>query len=197
MTRNPFGASGLSLMQTRSRTVETRVVAGPKGTDPHTTDERIPAAFGAELRPPFFGPGRWAAPLNYAADVREGWITPERVEIPDATLSDGDETARSVCTPDEKLAIAQELDALGVASIEPGLPATPEDREVISTLAGMGLRAKVKPLVRVREDDVAHAIDSRADAMVLEFGINPYLLRIVYDTTPEELSARVIEYSRA
>ena len=44
---------------------------------------------------------------------------------------------------------------------------------------------------------MAHAIDSRADAMVLEFGINPYLLRIVYDTTPEELSARVIEYSRA
>jgi isopropylmalate/homocitrate/citramalate synthase len=129
--------------------------------------------------------------------VREHWIVPDRVEIHDVTLRDGEQTARIVFTPDEKVLLAQELDALGVASIEPGLPATPEDREVISTLAGMGLRAKVKPLVRVRDDDVAHAIDSGADAMVLEFGINPYLLQIVYDTTPEELTARVIEYSKA
>jgi 2-isopropylmalate synthase len=173
-------------MQASSRAVQTRVVA-----------RRIPTAFGVELRPPFFEPGRWVAPLNYATGVREHWIVPDRVEIHDVTLRDGEQTARIVFTPDEKVLLAQELDALGVASIEPGLPATPEDREVISTLAGMGLRAKVKPLVRVRDDDVAHAIDSGADAMVLEFGINPYLLQIVYDTTPEELAARVIEYSKA
>jgi len=150
-----------------------------------------------ELKPPFFERDRWVAPLNYLPEVREGWHVPGRVEIHDVTLRDGEQTARIVFTPEEKILIAQELDALGVGSIEPGLPATPEDREVISTLAGMGLRAKVKPLVRVREDDVQHAIECRAGAMVLEFGINPYLLKVVYGTTPDTLAAQVIEYSRA
>ncbi len=162
-----------------------------------STDRLPEPAFGAELGPPFFGRGRWAAPLNYLPEVRRAWVVPERVEIHDVTLRDGEQTARIVFRPEEKILIAQELDALGVASIEPGLPATPEDREVISTLSGMGLRAKVKPLVRVREDDVAHAIDCRADAMVLEFGINPYLLKVVYETTPETLADQVVEYSRA
>ena len=153
------------------------------------------SAFGTELKPPYFTPGRWVSALNFVPEVRAQWTVPKRVEIHDVTLRDGEQTARIVFTPQEKIEIAKELDALGVASIEPGLPATAEDREVISTLASMDLHAKVKPLVRVREDDVAHAIECRADAMVLEFGINPFLLKVVYGVTPDELAARVIEYS--
>jgi 2-isopropylmalate synthase len=157
----------------------------------------IEPAFGVELGSPFFGGDRWVSPLNFRPDVREGWLVPEGVEIHDVTLRDGEQTARIVFTAEEKILIAQELDMLGVASIEPGLPATPEDREVITTLASMGLRAKVKPLVRVRQEDVENAIECRADAIVLEFGINPYLLKIVYDTTPEKLASQVIDYSCA
>lgn len=184
-------------MQMPFARVQTRVVAGDIDPDRNSADQRVPPVFGVELRPPFFETGRWVAPLNSFPEVREGWVVPNRVEIHDVTLRDGEQTARVVFTPDEKIVLAQELDALGVASIEPGLPATAEDREVISTLAGLGLKAKVKPLVRVREEDVAHAIECHADAIVLEFGINPYLLKVVYETTPEKLAAQVIEYSRA
>lgn len=161
----------------------------------NSSDEAGLSAFGTELRPPYFTAGRWVSALNFLPEVRAQWTVPRRVEIHDVTLRDGEQTARIVFTPQEKIAIAKELDALGVASIEPGLPATAEDREVISALASMGLRAKVKPLVRVREEDVAHAIECRADAIVLEFGINPFLLKVVYDVTPAELAARVVEYS--
>ena len=117
--------------------------------------------------------------------MRAQWTIPKSVEIHDVTLRDGEQTARIVFTPQEKIEIAKELDALGVASIEPGLPATAEDREVISALASMDLHAKVKPLVRVRQEDVVHAIECHADAIVLEFGINPFLLKVVYGVTPD------------
>lgn len=154
-------------------------------------------AFGVALSGPYFGERRWVSPLNYLDEVRQAWKIPERVEIHDVTLRDGEQTPRVAFTPEEKVFLAQELDKLGVASIEPGLLATPEDREVTATLVKMGLRARVKPLVRVREDDVAHAIELRVPAMVLEFGINPYLLKYVYDTTPERLTDQIIEFSNA
>jgi 2-isopropylmalate synthase len=154
-------------------------------------------AFGTDLRLPYFERRRWVPAFNYLPEVRSEWVLPERVGIHDVTLRDGEQTARVVFTPSEKVAIALELDAIGVASIEPGLLATPEDREVIRTLAGMGLRAKVKPLVRVREEDVTHLIESGAPAMVLEMGVNPFLLETVYETTPTRLAGEIIEYSNA
>lgn len=159
------------------------------------SDAEGPVAFGNVLQMPYFGGGRWVSAFNHLAEVRSSWIVPDRVEIHDVTLRDGEQTARIAFTPAEKILIAQELDALGVASIEPGLPATAEDRGVIAELASMNLRAKVKPLVRVMKEDVDNAISSGAPAMVLEFGINPYLVKHVYETTPDELVSKVVEFA--
>jgi len=156
----------------------------------------VEPAFGVRLEPPYFEEGRWASPLNYLEEVRSQMDLPSRVNIHDVTLRDGEQTPRVAFTPEEKIFLAQELDRLGVSSIEPGLPATPEDRDVIRRLSSMGLRAKVVPLVRVREDDVKATLEAGANGMVLEFGINPYLLKHVYNTTPEKLIDQIAEYSR-
>jgi 2-isopropylmalate synthase len=156
----------------------------------------VPPAFGVELTGPYYTEDKWVSPFNFWEDLRGKTNFPANVRIHDVTLRDGEQTARIAFTPEEKVFLAGELDRLGVASIEPGLPATPEDREVIETLSEMDLKAKVVPLVRVREDDVRAALEARADGMLLEFGINPYLLKYVYDVTPEELTARISEYAR-
>ena len=156
----------------------------------------VEPAFGVRLEPPYFGEGRWVSPLNYWEEVRTQFDLPSRVHIHDVTLRDGEQTPRVAFTPEEKIFLAQELDRLHVSSIEPGLPATPEDREVIRRLASMKLQAKIVPLVRVREEDVKVAIETKADGMVLEFGINPYLLKYVYNITPEKLIDQIAEYSR-
>ncbi|MEW6045949.1 MAG: hypothetical protein AB1609_05635 [Bacillota bacterium] len=158
--------------------------------------KRVEPAFGVKLEPPYFDEGRWVSPFNYWPEVREQMHLPSQIRIHDVTLRDGEQTPRVAFTPQEKIFLAQELDKLGVASIEPGLPATPEDREVIRTLAGMGLRAKIVPLVRVREEDVKATLEANADGMLLEFGINPYLVKYVYDTTPDALIDQIAEYSR-
>jgi len=158
--------------------------------------EKLEPAFGVSLEGPYFAPGRWASPLNYLPDVRQTMTLPQRLTIHDVTLRDGEQTARVAFTVEEKLHLALEMDRLGIPSIEPGLPATEEDREVIRTLSGMKLRARVTPLVRVREDDLEAAIAAGAPAMVLEFGINPYLVKYAYNLTPETLIDRIVEFSR-
>ncbi len=156
---------------------------------------RVPPAFGVALEEPYFTDEKWVAPLNFAPEFRQETTFPQQVRIHDVTLRDGEQTARIAFTPEEKIFLAQQLDQLGVASIEPGLPATPEDREVIRTLAGMGLSAQIVPLVRIKEEDVTATLEAKADGMLLEFGINPYLLEHVYGTTPAELTARIREYA--
>ena len=122
--------------------------------------------------------------------------TADKIRLHDVTLRDGEQTARIAFTPEEKLYIAQELDKLGVASIESGLPATPEDIEVIKTLSSMSLKAKIVPLVRIMESDVKAAIDAKADGMLLEFGINPHIMKYVYKKDPKSLVQEIKEYAK-
>lgn len=149
--------------------------------------QTLEPAFGVELRAPAFNEDRWVSPLNWAPELRKQIDAPQRVLIHDVTLRDGEQTARIAFTPEEKIFLAQELDKLGVHSIEPGLPVTPEDRDVIRTLSKMGLKAKIVPLARVMESDVDATLEADADGMVLEFGLNPYLMKYVYKTGPDKL----------
>jgi len=158
--------------------------------------KHLEPAFGVKLGAPYFDGEKWVSPFNFLPEVLNQMHLPSKVYIHDVTLRDGEQTPRVSFTPEEKIFIAQELDKLGVSSIEPGIPATPEDIEVIRTLAGMRLRAKIVPLVRIREEDVKASIEAKADGMLLEFGINPYLVKYVYNTTPEALIEQIAEYSR-
>jgi 2-isopropylmalate synthase len=161
------------------------------------TKQIIEPAFGVGLNEPAFSDDRWVSPLNWLPEVQDQLNTPDRVLIHDVTLRDGEQTARIAFTPEEKIAIALELDKLGVYSIEPGLPATVEDREVIKTLSEMNLRANIVPLARVNEQDVRGAIDAKADGMLLEIGLNPFILRDVFKTSPDEVIERVAEFAQA
>ncbi len=159
--------------------------------------KKIEAAFGVELSPPYYDDSKWVSPFNWWPEIREQITEHKKVNIHDVTLRDGEQTARIAFTPDEKIFLARELDRLGVYSIEPGLAATAEDQEVIKTLSQMGLNAKIVPLVRVKEEDVKATLEAKADGMLLEFAINPYLLKHVYKISPESLIDAVVDFSKA
>lgn len=159
--------------------------------------KNIEPAFGVELKEPYYNKDRWVSPLNELPEIKEKMDYPEKVHIHDVTLRDGEQMAGIAFTPEEKIFIAKELDKLGVHSIEPGLPVTPEDIEVITELSKMDLNTKIVPLVRVKESDVKAAIDAKADGMLLEFGINPYVVRDIYNTNPDALIDQIVEYSKA
>lgn len=81
---------------------------------------------------------------------------PQRsIVIDDTTLRDGEQSAGVAFTLDEKLAIARDLDALGVPELEIGIPAMGvEEREDIRALTTLGLNAKLLVWSRMRAYDI-------------------------------------------
>ncbi|MBI2881017.1 MAG: hypothetical protein HYY21_05485 [Candidatus Tectomicrobia bacterium] len=111
----------------------------------------------------------WVGPLNYAEEVRGRLDLPDRVEIHDVTLRDGEQTPGVVFRIEEKLEIARALDDLGVDRIEGGMPAvSAEDAKAIEEMARMGLRARLMAFCRATPADVDLSLKLGADGVIIE-----------------------------
>ncbi len=64
----------------------------------------------------------WVSPYDFVDGVRDELEIPEKVEIHDATLRDGEQTPGVVFRKNDKVRIAQMLDEAGVERIEAGMP---------------------------------------------------------------------------
>jgi 2-isopropylmalate synthase len=83
----------------------------------------------------------------------------DRVQIFDTTLRDGEQSPGATMNVEEKLAIARQLDHLGVDVIEAGFAASSEgDFESVRRVAATVTRPIVLSLARTREQDVDRAI---------------------------------------
>ncbi|MDK2835194.1 MAG: methanogen homocitrate synthase, partial [Methanolobus sp.] len=87
-------------------------------------------------------------------------LKPLDIEICDVTLRDGEQTPGVVFTREEKIALATELDAVGVEIIESGFPVVSSDEKaIVKEIANMGLKAKTCCLSRSVISDVETAVD--------------------------------------
>jgi 2-isopropylmalate synthase len=85
---------------------------------------------------------------------QEDWV-----RIFDTTLRDGEQSPGCTMNVDEKILIAQQLDALGVDVIEAGFAAaSPGDLEAVRCVAGAVERPVVLSLARTREGDIDRAL---------------------------------------
>src|SRR2546425_720590 len=109
----------------------------------------VSGAMGRAVRGPRCFPGR--------AGVKE--TTMDRVQIFDTTLRDGEQSPGATMNVEEKLAIARQLEHLGVDVIEAGFAASSEgDFESVRRVAEAVTKPIVLSLARTREQDVDRAI---------------------------------------
>jgi 2-isopropylmalate synthase len=85
--------------------------------------------------------------------------TPERVQIFDTTLRDGEQSPGATMNVEEKLMMARQLEKLGVDVIEAGFAASSEgDFEAVSKVAAAVKRPIVLSLSRTREADISRSL---------------------------------------
>ena len=142
----------------------------------------------------------WVSPYNFHPEVTGELDLPEKVEIHDATLRDGEQTPGLVFSVEEKVAIAKKLDEVGIDRIEAGMPAvSPQDFEAIKQISALGLKAKIYTFARAMTADIDKAVECGADGVIIEVPIGYPKLKYQFNWTWEDVlkkSADVINYAK-
>ena len=142
----------------------------------------------------------WVSPYNFHPEVTGELNLPEKVEIHDATLRDGEQTPGLVFSIEEKVAIAKKLDEVGIDRIEAGMPAvSPQDFEAIKQISALGLKAKIYTFARAMTADIDKAVECGADGVIIEVPIGYPKLKYQFNWTWEDVlkkSADVINYAK-
>ena len=119
-----------------------------------------------------------------------------RVIIFDTTLRDGEQSPGATMTFEEKLEVADLLDAMGVDVIEAGFPIASEgDFEAVSAIAKRVKRASVAGLARAAIKDidrcgeaVRHAVRPRIHTFI---STSPLHMKYKLQKDPEEVLAMI------
>ncbi len=143
----------------------------------------------------------WVSPYNCIPEVRSKMDLPQRVQIHDATLRDGEQTPGVVFSIADKIAIAEKLDEIGVDRIEAGMPAVSEmDFQAIKEISKLGLRAKIYTFARAINADIDKALECGCHGVIVEVPIGYPKLKYQFKWTWEDVlrkSVGVINYAKS
>ena len=111
----------------------------------------------------------WVSAANFEEEITKEWKFPEKIEILDTTLRDGEQEPGIILTIEDKVEIAKKLDAAGVHRIEAGCPMTSDaDAEAIRQICALGLKADIYCFVRGVLSDMDVAKACGVDGVIIE-----------------------------
>ena len=102
----------------------------------------------------------YVSELNFLNEVVKQYAFASDITIADCTLRDGEQQAGIAFTKEDKIAIAKQLDKLGIHEIEAGMPSvSQEDEDPMKTFAPRGAEEKATPQAGApaKEEDPAEA----------------------------------------
>lgn len=113
---------------------------------------------------------------------------PERCSLVDTTLREGEQFYSANFTSEQRMAIAQALDAFGVEYIEVTNPAaSPQSARDLATIAALGLKAHIVAHTRCHMNDVRLAVEHGAHGVSVLFATSEQLRSAGHGRTIDQL----------
>ena len=128
---------------------------------------------------------KWfTSPWNFLLEVRKNFSFPSNIKIHDVTLRDGEQQTAVVFRREEKVAIARQLDALGIHRIEAGMPAVSEqDKAAIQDIASLGLKSEIFAFGRCIADEIRTVKACGCSGVVIEIPASEHMIKNAYGWT--------------
>jgi isopropylmalate/homocitrate/citramalate synthase len=142
---------------------------------------------------------KWfVSPWCYLPEVRKHYTFPPKIQIHDVTLRDGEQQTAVVFRREEKVAIARQLDALGVHRIEAGMPAvSDQDKAAIQDIAALGLKAQVMGFARCIPEEIKVVKACGCQGVVIEIPASDHMIKNAYGWTVDRAMKSSIDATRA
>ena len=138
------------------------------------------------------------SPANFAGDVLKQYNFPEKIEILDTTLRDGEQQPGLFIPPADRLKLAKQMDAIGIHRIEAGNPTiSPQDADSVRAIADLGLKAKTFVFCRSMEKDAKLAKDCGVNGVLMEIPASEHLLKYGKRWSVEQAIKAAIDGTRA
>src|SRR3990170_4353964 len=131
-----------------------------------------------------------ASPLNSAKQVRNQLKAPNKVEIREATLNEGEQTAFGGFSGEDKVKIARMLDEMKIPNILAGyVGISKQDTDIIKSVTKLGLSAKIEAESLIFDDKwkeyLDEGVESDVDVLGIVFGMSDIRLKYVTKLTRE------------
>ena len=125
-------------------------------------------------------------------------MNPEKIEIFDTTLRDGEQVPGCKLNTKQKLVIAEKLDFLGVDIIEAGFPiSSPGDFQSVQEISKIVKNAKVCGLTRANKKDIEVAAEAlkyaKRPRIHTGIGTSDSHIKFKFNSTREEVLERAVE----
>lgn len=118
----------------------------------------------------------------------------DQFSIIESTLREGEQFANAFFSSDQKVEIAQLLDAFGVEYLELTSPAaSPQSKADCERIASLGLKAKILTHTRCHMDDAKLALDTGVDGIDVLFGTSSFLREFSHGKSIPQIIENAIE----
>jgi isopropylmalate/homocitrate/citramalate synthase len=125
---------------------------------------------------------------------------PDRVEIWDETLRDGEQSPGVYLTQEEKIKIAKALEDIGVSIIAVGFPAVSSNElRIVKSIVKEGFtKSSIVAIARPRESDINACLQTDVKEIVLFMPISKLMMEILKLTPQQEceIIGKMIDYAR-
>ena len=139
----------------------------------------------------------FSSPWNYLPEVTQTFQLPEKIQIHDVTLRDGEQQAGVEFTADDKVRIAEALSESGIHRIEAGLPAvSPADTEAVKRIAAAGFDAEIYAFSRCMISDVKLALECGVSGVIMEVPASHHLIEKAYQWPVERAIEASVESTK-